>query len=126
NLVAELNPSAVLIENVPGLLSPKFDSYRAQIRWHFEKLGYRFFIHRFNACDFGVPQLRPRVTIVALKEHLAPAFRWPAPSLLPPPTVGEALYDLMAANGWEGAEDWKGVAAGVAPTVVGGSKKHGG
>lgn len=42
------------------------------------------------------------------------------------PTVGEILYDLMSANGWTGAEQWKGIASKIAPTLVGGSKKHGG
>ena len=43
-----------------------------------------------------------------------------------PPTVGETLFDLMAANGWKGAERWKELACDIAPTLVGGSKKHGG
>jgi DNA (cytosine-5)-methyltransferase 1 len=42
------------------------------------------------------------------------------------PTVGEALYPLMARAGWEGAEAWKVSADTIAPTLVGGSKKHGG
>lgn len=32
----------------------------------------------------------------------------------------------MATNGWEGAAGWARRANGIAPTVVGGSKKHGG
>ena len=32
----------------------------------------------------------------------------------------------MAENGWHGAEAWAARANGIAPTVVGGSKKHGG
>ena len=32
----------------------------------------------------------------------------------------------MAANGWEGADLWAKRAASIAPTLVGGSKKHGG
>ena len=41
-------------------------------------------------------------------------------------TVGEALYDLMVVNGWKGAEEWAQKANKIAPTLVGGSKKHGG
>ena len=41
-------------------------------------------------------------------------------------TVGDALFDLMASKGWEGATDWRAKANTVAPTLVGGSKKHGG
>src|SRR5688572_15160479 len=32
----------------------------------------------------------------------------------------------MGANGWPGAEAWARRAAGIAPTIVGGSKLHGG
>jgi DNA (cytosine-5)-methyltransferase 1 len=32
----------------------------------------------------------------------------------------------MGARGWPGAAAWAGRAAGIAPTIVGGSKKHGG
>lgn len=34
--------------------------------------------------------------------------------------------DLMSVNGWEKSEIWRQQANGIAPTVVGGSKKHGG
>jgi len=42
------------------------------------------------------------------------------------PTVGECLADLMAENGWERAVQWAANANEIAPTLVGGSKKHGG
>ncbi|SMB78252.1 DNA cytosine methyltransferase [Corynebacterium glucuronolyticum] len=41
-------------------------------------------------------------------------------------TVGETVVDLMGANGWEGAAAWAKTANRTAPTLVGGSKKHGG
>ena len=41
-------------------------------------------------------------------------------------TVGELLHDLMKANGWRGADRWRNQANAIAPTLVGGSKKHGG
>ena len=81
---------------------------------------------RLNACDFGVPQLRPRVLFVALPTRAMEFFEWPTPNLHPAPNVGDALLDLMAANGWEGAEDWAAKCDDIAPTLVGGSKKHGG
>jgi DNA (cytosine-5)-methyltransferase 1 len=36
------------------------------------------------------------------------------------------LADLMGGEGWPGAMDWAARACGIAPTIVGGSKKHGG
>ena len=32
----------------------------------------------------------------------------------------------MAKNGWKNAAQWKKIACDIAPTIVGGSKKHGG
>jgi DNA (cytosine-5)-methyltransferase 1 len=43
-----------------------------------------------------------------------------------PASVGELLYDLMASGGWHGARLWKKKANEIAPTLVGGSHKHGG
>ncbi len=37
-----------------------------------------------------------------------------------------ASRDLMAADGWRGASAWRTRADSIAPTIVGGSKKHGG
>ena len=78
-----------------------------------------------NASDFGVPQLRPRFVLVALRPVDAEFFRWPAPTKNTP-FVGETLLDLMQANEWPGAEAWALKAASIAPTLVGGSKLHGG
>lgn len=125
-LIDEIKPKAVMIENVRGFLSPIFEEYRLQLKAGFKKLGYAVDWRLLNASDFGVPQLRPRVVIVALKSNLVDAFDWP--DVLPhnPPTVGETLRELMAANDWPGAAKWAEQANDIAPTIVGGSKKHGG
>lgn len=125
-LIDEIRPKAVLIENVRGFLSPVFEDYRLFLKSEFKKLGYTIDWRLLNASDFGVPQLRPRVVIVALRKDLVDAFDWP--DVLPhnPPTVGETLSDLMSANGWIGAKRWASMANDIAPTIVGGSKKHGG
>lgn len=124
-IVKNTAPKAVMLENVSGLLDAKFDGYRAEIEACLEKMGYTVFWKLLNASDFGVPQLRPRVVLVALKSEFARYFSWPEYKIAPP-TVGEALHDLMASQGWEGAAEWKQKANKIAPTLVGGSKKHGG
>ncbi|ASF45369.1 DNA cytosine methyltransferase [Methylovulum psychrotolerans] len=125
-LVAECKPQAIMLENVRGLLDAIFDEYRTNIITDLKKLGYLAEWRLLNASDFGVPQLRPRVVFVALKKEAASYFNWPSPLTTPPPTVGEALFDLMALNGWQGAKPWQERACDIAPTLVGGSKKHGG
>ncbi len=125
-IVRETMPRAIMIENVSGLLDAKFDDYRAEIAEEFQAMGYHVEFKLLNASDFGVPQLRPRVIMVGLPKALFHHFVWPQPQLIPPPTVGEALVDLMAAGGWPLAEQWAARANKIAPTLVGGSKKHGG
>lgn len=120
-----MRPNAVLLENVRGLSMPRFAGYRQAVLDRFAELGYRADWRLLEARDFGVPQLRPRFILVALREEFASYFAWPEPTPAVQ-TVGSALYDLMSANGWAGAETWARNADRVAPTIVGGSKKHGG
>jgi DNA (cytosine-5)-methyltransferase 1 len=124
-LVEEISPKAVLLENVPGLAKEKFSAYRQTILNKLCGLGYSADWQLINACDYGVPQLRPRFLLVALKHEYAAFFKWPTPTGVAP-TVGETLFDLLAVDGWSGAAKWKAKANKIAPTVVGGSKKHGG
>ena len=125
-LIAEIGPRAVLIENVRGLHDKGFDEYRDTIAASVEALGYTTSWNILNASDFGVPQLRPRVLFTALKDRIVESFRWPVPCSTKPRTVGDTLFDLMSSRGWRGAHEWRMKANDIAPTVVGGSLKHGG
>lgn len=125
-LVDEIRPKAIMIENVRGILDAVFEDYRHYIGKELKKLGYVGNWRLLNASDFGVPQLRPRVVFVAIETNYSENFSWPDPLRIDPPTVGEVLHDLMGANGWIGAKEWKNRANEIAPTLVGGSKKHGG
>lgn len=125
-LVEECRPQAVMLENVRGLLDAVFDDYRSKLEQQLGKLGYQVGWHLFNASDYGVSQLRPRVVCVAIRQNLAAGFSWPEPLQVAPKTVGELLHDLMAEKGWPGADHWREQANTIAPTLVGGSKKHGG
>ncbi|MFD3657969.1 DNA cytosine methyltransferase [Streptomyces sp. NPDC058620] len=136
NMVRELRPNAVMIENVRGLLDQKFEPYRQRILRDLEALGYRKCLWKvLEAKDYGVPQLRPRAILVAMTEKYAEHFTWLEPEKLPITTVAQALEGSMrqrfnAVNDPR-ADDafkrWYGEASkDVAPTVVGGSKKHGG
>ena len=125
-LVREINPRAVMLENVRGFLDPKFTEYREHILASIKELGYRVCIKLLNACDYSVPQLRPRVVIVGIRNDIKTEFVYPIKNDKAAPTVGEALKDLMGAHGWKGLENWVINANKVAPTIVGGSKKHGG
>ena len=124
-IIAEAKPRAVVLENVRGLATVRFERYRRLLIAALEKAGYRSDWRVLNASDFGVPQLRPRFILVALRPRDFGRFHWPDP-VGPAPTVGEVLQRPMGSLGWAGADDWARAANGIAPTLVGGSKKHGG
>lgn len=124
-LVERVKPRGIMLENVKGLMSKKFEDYRTRIVKKLEEHGYKVTFRVLEASDYGVPQLRPRFILVALKDKDMDNFSWPK-ALKAKKTVGEALYDLLCEHKWEGAENIRSKACTVAPTLVGGSKKHGG
>ncbi|MER6557709.1 DNA (cytosine-5-)-methyltransferase [Streptomyces sp. NPDC001027] len=176
NIIEELTPKAIMIENVRGILEPPevFIEYRAKILDRLRRAGYtvpkidtslspaaqdlemRKVWRRLDAKDYGVPQLRPRAILVAIREDFTQRgneFCWPLGIKDDEATVAETLRKTMRercrpywdTNQWgEPAKpgertgedvynDWfdaaqKSAAAGrgVAPTLVGGSRKHGG
>ena len=125
-LVEEIAPRAVMIENVRGFLDPTFDEYRDSIFNQLDHLGYKSQIKLLNASDYGVPQLRPRIVIVGIRKDINKEFAYPSPFPEKTKTVGETIADLMKENGWAEADAWISNADKIAPTIVGGSKKHGG
>lgn len=125
DIIRTVSPRAVMLENVKGLDSAKFLGYREQLFNQLASMGYTVTSRVLEASDYGVPQLRPRFIIVALRESDFPYFSWPLPHKHRR-SIGEALVDLMGENGWPGAEAWAAKASDIAPTLVGGSKKHGG
>lgn len=166
-LVEELKPRAVMIENVRGIMDPKFSDYRDWIRARLEGGTYRaddgqtvredglgYTVCRWDvleASDFGVPQLRPRAILVAFRDDVIEdlKYEWPAPTHEDPVSVAVSLEPSMrerygryfngvhGARARQGFDRWlkkalerdaelKGKGGGIAPTLVGGSKKHGG
>lgn len=119
-------PSAVMLENVRGFLGAVFEDFRQQLKSRLDQMGYHAEWHLLSASDYGVPQLRPRVVIVAFRKDIANEITWPVGTGKNPSTVGQTLFDLMASNGWKDAEAWSKKADDIAPTIVGGSMKHGG
>lgn len=124
-LIHEIKPRAVMLENVRGFLGRSFTNYRTRILNAIEAQGYSVNIKLLDASSFGVPQYRRRVVIVAIRNDQNTLFTYPEGSsgLV---SVGEALHDLVASRGWKGADEWAKRADTPAPTLVGGSKKHGG
>ncbi|MFB7263075.1 DNA cytosine methyltransferase [Streptomyces nojiriensis] len=172
HIVEDLQPRAILIENVRGILEPPevFIDYRRSIINDLKDLGYavpdisasmtpqqqdqrmRCVWRRMDANAFGVPQLRPRAILVAFHKDVANSgdFVWPVRDALPAETLMETLQSSMlkrytpywdveftadgvTRTGEQAYLDWEQDALEaqergllVAPTLVGGSRKHGG
>ncbi|MFH8557162.1 DNA cytosine methyltransferase [Streptomyces celluloflavus] len=150
-LIDDLKPRAVMIENVRGIMDSKFDDYCNSIIKDIEKLGYWFCgWHLLEARNYDVPQLRPRSIFVAIREGERKRaglgvddFPWPVGVNGSKKSVFETLEDTMRERRDRLSEDFPQDAdriekaykrwcdhadqpSAVAPTLVGGSKKHGG
>ncbi|MEV6736621.1 DNA (cytosine-5-)-methyltransferase [Streptomyces sp. NPDC051104] len=125
-LAGKMQPRALLLENVRGLSMPRFSAYRQHVKDRLRDFGYWSDWKLLHANDYGVPQLRPRFVLVAMRHEDAQWFEWPE-EMPTEATVGSALHEMMKSKGWRGADAWATEkATDIAPTIVGGSKKHGG
>ncbi|TAY17121.1 DNA cytosine methyltransferase [Rhizobium leguminosarum] len=104
--VKEARPSAFIFENVEGLLHAKHADHVAAVLQEFSKAGYETVIERINSRDYGVAQNRSRILLVGLRRDLSGSFRMPPKFPEMAIDMGQALRDLMGANGWSGAGKW--------------------
>lgn len=125
-IVAEVRPRAFFFENVEGFKFQKNAAYRAELHQKFAALGYENQVFSFYGKDYGLAQGRPRVAFIGFRDGSMSRFRMPQKFTEEwRTTVGEALLDLVAANGWEHAEKWAKKANKIGPTVLGGSELTG-
>ena len=100
-------PAAVLMENVPDMALDK-DMFILRTMVHeLESLGYSVDERVVDTSDYGVPQFRQRLILVALHDKIS--FGWPPP-LPDKVTVWNAIGDLPSVEGGYrpsgGAEGW--------------------
>lgn len=98
-------PAAVLMENVPDMVLDK-DMFILRTMVHeMESLGYAVEERVVDTSQYGVPQFRQRLILVALRDKTA--FTWPSP-LPDQVTVGNAIADLPEVEGgWRPEEGWQ-------------------
>ncbi|TAN47662.1 MAG: DNA cytosine methyltransferase [Methylococcaceae bacterium] len=77
--VDEFFPRAVLIENVPGLVSFEGGITLQAILTMLEKHGYESDVKILYAPHYGVPQTRWRTIIIGLRDGQAPGLAFPEP-----------------------------------------------
>lgn len=84
-------PDYIVFENVSGLVHTENGYFLDEILKLFKKIGYHTEFKLLNASDYGVPQKRERLFIVAAKENIG--FKFPLPQKIKV-TVKEAFADL--------------------------------
>lgn len=89
--VAEIRPLWAVIENVPGLLAGRNGLLFGRLTNEISRLGYRHIHAVLDASDYGVPQRRRRVFVVAT--------RLESPLSFPAPTHGTTLPLLPGEEG---------------------------
>ena len=90
--VGVMRPRAVMLENVRGLSAPRFSAYRQRVVDRLDEYGYVGEWKLLHASDFGVPQLRPRFVLVAMRPEDHAYFHFPDTDTRETTTVGDALY----------------------------------
>jgi DNA (cytosine-5)-methyltransferase 1 len=106
-IIMTAKPAAVLMENVPDMALDK-DMFILRTMVHeLESVGYAVEERVMDTSQYGVPQFRQRLILVALRDKTA--FTWPAP-VPDRVTLGNAIDDLPPVEGgWRpegGAEGW--------------------
>jgi DNA (cytosine-5)-methyltransferase 1 len=91
-IIAHHKPKAVFLENVKGLVGhDKGRTFQTIVRVLEDELGYQVHYKVHNAKEFGVPQNRERIYIVALRDHDDFEF-------LAPPKPETRLGDILESN----------------------------
>lgn len=79
--VAEISPLAIVVENVPDALNYGGEVIPVIICQRLEKMGYRAHFTILNSANYGVPQTRDRVFILAVHKTVSPiTINFPKPS----------------------------------------------
>lgn len=85
--VEEFQPKAVLIENVPGLVSFEGGLTLEAILTSLEKMGYHSDVRILYAPFFGIPQTRWRTIILGFRDGCPPESAFPEPMRQAPARV---------------------------------------
>lgn len=99
-IVREIEPEVVVIENVKNLLNSENGFFINQIKSRFEELGYIINYGVLNAKYFGVPQSRERTIIIGSKGK---SIDLPIEHTNNMTTVRDAISDLAYLESGEGA-----------------------
>ncbi|TAD78165.1 MAG: DNA cytosine methyltransferase [Oscillatoriales cyanobacterium] len=114
-----LRPQLIVMENVPNIIkarTTKNEQVIDIITHEFNKMGYHVYHQILEATDYGIPQIRKRLFVIASRKKLANPFppkthtTAQQPNLLEMhlvncPTLWDAISDLPILNAREGQEE---------------------
>lgn len=94
-LAERLQPQAVVLENVPGMIQTNGGIGAKRIVEDFKKIGYNMTAKLLYAPDYGIPQMRKRVFFVGFKDNKT-QFQFPEGTFTKENyvTCEEAISDL--------------------------------
>jgi DNA (cytosine-5)-methyltransferase 1 len=70
NIIDEIRPDGFILENVESILHPHNIQAVEDLVNALEQMNYNHILVKANACDYGVPQKRKRVFIIASKKKI--------------------------------------------------------
>ena len=94
-IVSEKKPRFFVMENVPGMVTPRHLKAFNQFLDLFRDAGYRIRYELMNAVDFKIPQDRLRVIIVGIRKALDVEYFFPVKIEHAPITLSAAIRDLI-------------------------------
>lgn len=99
NIIDEIRPDGFILENVESILHPHNIQAIYDLQEALDQMGYKYVIHKVNAADYGIPQKRKRVFVIASKNKIT---RVPQPICSDDPS-------LTGLKPYERVVDWIGV-----------------
>ena len=97
NIIDDIRPDGFILENVESILHPHNIQAVEDLVNALEQMNYHHILVKANACDYGVPQKRKRVFIIASKKKI---------SGLPQKTHSDIITDGLPP--YERVVDWIG------------------
>lgn len=123
-LIGELKPKYAVFENVRGLTLGEHKKFLQEIIEALHGLGYTVLLpyRVLNAADYGVPQDRKRLFLIAAREgQTLPKYPAPTGST----TVGDAILDLPNADSYKTLATTDSVRVKYSPKSAYSKRMHG-
>lgn len=100
-IVSDIRPKYCVLENVKGLTVGKHARFLDELIGELKKIGYKVLLpyRVLNAVDFGVPQNRERLFLIAARDdQKLPDYPAPRKERV---TIADAISDIPDADGYE-------------------------